>query len=89
MIQPFLSTVVAIWNRTSLPIEISKFSQLGYICYILGKTGLLLVTNCWHEKYNVPHSNILCVSSKDQSLLHNINRLTLMGSVLPHCVINI
>ena len=73
------------WLNTSLEIEVSNFYELGYVCYIVGKTGLLRVTNCWNEKFNVRHNNILCVSTKDNRLLYDIDQMKLVGSVGATC----
>jgi len=60
-------------------------SKLGYVCYIIGKTGVIRVSNCWNEQFNVRHNNLLCVSSKDNRLLYNIDQMRLTGSMAITC----
>ncbi|CAF1488737.1 unnamed protein product [Adineta steineri] len=73
------------WLNTTLQIEVSKLTKLGYICYIIGKTGMILVTNCWSDKYDVQHNNLLCVSSRDGALLNSIDQMRLTGTVSGIC----
>ncbi|CAF4155089.1 unnamed protein product [Adineta steineri] len=73
------------WLNTTLKFEVSKLTKLGYICYIIGKTGMILVTNCWSDKYDVEHNNLLCVSSRDGALLNSIDQMRLTGTVSGIC----
>ena len=72
----------AAWLNTTLQMEISKFTQLGYVCYIIGKTGVIRISECWNDKFDVQHSNILCVSTKDTHLWNSIDQMRL-NSTLP------
>ncbi|CAF3852423.1 unnamed protein product [Adineta steineri] len=73
------------WLNTTLKFEVSKLTKLGYVCYIIGKTGMILVTNCWSDKYDVEHNNLLCVSSRDGALLNSIDQMRLTGTVSGIC----
>jgi hypothetical protein len=75
----------AAWSNTSLQIEISNLFELGYVCYMIGKTGVIRVSNCWNEQFNTRHSNVLCVSKKETQLLYNIDRMKLVGSIETKC----
>ncbi|CAF0900028.1 unnamed protein product [Adineta ricciae] len=72
----------AAWLNTTLQMETSKFTQLGYVCYIIGKDGVIRISKCWNDEFDVQHSNILCVSSKDTDLWNNIDQMRL-NSTLP------
>jgi hypothetical protein len=74
-----------VWRNTSLQIEVSNLSELGYVCYIIGKSGVIRVSNCWNEQFNVRHNNLLCVSSKDDRLLYNIDQMRLLGTIAIEC----
>jgi hypothetical protein len=82
MHRTILFVLAGAWTSNSLFGEISKFDALGYICYLIGKTGLLLVTGCWNDQMNVLQNNLLCVLSQDRQLAENIHRLTLNDSAL-------
>ncbi len=77
--------VEGVWRNISLQTEITNMSKLGYVCYIIGKTGVIRVSNCWNEQFNVQHNNLLCVSSKDNRLLYNIDQMRLTGSMAITC----
>ncbi len=78
-------TIEAVWRNTSLRIEVSSLLKLGYVCYMIGQTGVIRMSNCWNDKFNVTHNNVLCVSSKDKRLMYNIDQLRLIGSVAATC----
>ena len=63
-----------------MQIEVANLTKLGYICYMIGQSGLIRVSSCWNEKFQVRHCNLLCVSSQDRQLWKNIDRLRLPGS---------
>jgi hypothetical protein len=73
------------WRNTSLQIEVSNLSKLGYVCYIIGRTGVLRVSNCWNKQFDVRHNNLLCVSSTDNRLMYNIDQMRLKGSIATTC----
>ncbi len=77
--------VEGVWRNTSLQIEISNLSKIGYVCYVIGRTGVIRVSHCWNEQFNVRHNNLLCVSSKDRQLLNNIDRMRLPESIPITC----
>ncbi|CAM2713258.1 unnamed protein product [Rotaria socialis] len=74
-----------VWRNTSLEIEIAKLAKLDYVCYMVGKTGVIRVSKCWNDKFNVNHCNLLCVSAKDERLLFNIDQMRVRSSVATTC----
>ncbi len=77
--------VEGVWRNISLQIEVSNMLKLGYVCYIIGQTGVIRVSNCWNEQFNVRHNNLLCISSNDNRLLYNIDQMRLTGSMAITC----
>jgi hypothetical protein len=77
-----------VWKNTSLKIEVSNLSKLGYICYIIGKNGLIRVSNCWNEQFTARHNNLLCLSSKDKQLMNNIDQMRLSNTTPITCQTN-
>ena len=73
------------WRNTTLQVEVSNLSKIGYVCYIIGRTGVIRVSHCWNEKFNVRHNNLLCVSSKDRQLMNNIDEMKLLKSIPTTC----
>jgi hypothetical protein len=65
--------------------EMSHLAEFGYVCYMVGKTGVIRVTNCWNDKFDTGHSNVLCVSSRDRRLLNNIDHMRIVGSIAVTC----
>ncbi len=66
-------------------MEVSNLSKIGYVCYIIGKSGVIRVSHCWNEQFNVRHNNLLCVSSKDRQLMNNIDQMRLPESISTTC----
>ncbi|CAF1377641.1 unnamed protein product [Adineta ricciae] len=51
-------------------------SKEGFICYMLGKTGLARLTNCWSTVFEVKSwSNVLCVHREEEHLRRFLDRL--------------
>lgn len=81
---PFVQ-IEGAWRDTSLEAEVSNLSKLGYVCYMIGKTGLIRVSFCWNDKFKVRHGNVLCVSSKDRQLWQNIEQFRLPDTYPSTC----
>lgn len=77
----FFSLVAGAWQNTSLEKETKNLFDIGYVCYMAGKTGFIRISSCWNDQFTTVHNNVLCVSSRDRNLLFNIDQLRLNGTV--------
>ncbi len=60
---------IGAWKTTSLLTVIKSLSNKGFICYMLGKTGIARLTDCWSSVYDVKYwSNVLCVHRREKRL---------------------
>ncbi|CAF1377655.1 unnamed protein product [Adineta ricciae] len=60
---------ISTWKTTSLLTVIDFLGKEGFICYMLGKTGLARLTNCWSPVFEVKSwSNVLCVHREEEHL---------------------
>ncbi|UJR12601.1 hypothetical protein I4U23_016776 [Adineta vaga] len=67
---------VGTWKTTSLLTVIEFLSKEGFICYMLGKTGLARLTNCWSPVFEIKRwSNVLCVHREEKHLRLFLDRL--------------
>ena len=67
---------VGIWKITSLLKVIESLDRDGFICYMIGKTGLARLTNCWSPVYHIKQwSNVLCVHRREKRLRRFIELL--------------
>ena len=67
---------IGAWQTTSLFKVINSLSSKGLICYIVGKTGIVRLTDCWSPVYEVVNwGNILCVHRKEMRLRRFLDQL--------------
>ncbi|CAF1220708.1 unnamed protein product [Adineta steineri] len=67
---------IGTWKTTSLLTVIEFLSKEGFICYMLGKTGLARLTNCWSPAFDIKRwSNVLCVHREEEHVRHFLDQL--------------
>ena len=67
---------VGVWQTTSLITVLQSLESKGFICHILGKTGLVRATKCWSPLLDLKHwSNVLCVHRRQKRLRYFLNQL--------------
>jgi FkbM family methyltransferase len=72
---------VGAWGKTNLLDVIESLNNKGFTCYMLGKTGMIRLTNCWSAVFDVKRwSNILCVHRREERLQRFLDHL---------CIVNI
>jgi hypothetical protein len=72
---------IGAWKTTSLLRVIESLSNKGFICYMLGKTGMARLTDCWSSVYDVKYwSNVLCVHRREKRLRCLLNQLLIINT---------
>jgi FkbM family methyltransferase len=67
---------IGAWTTTSLLSVIESLNSKGFICHMLGKTGMARITDCWSPVFDVRHwSNVLCVHRREKRLRSLLNQL--------------
>ncbi|UJR08079.1 hypothetical protein I4U23_012356 [Adineta vaga] len=67
---------IGAWKTTRLLTVIETLNMQGFTCYMLGKTGLVLLTNCWSSALDVKQwSNVLCIHRREKHLLRLLDAL--------------
>ncbi len=68
------------WGTTSLLGVIESLNSNGFTCYMLGKTGMARLTNCWDPIYDLKKwSNILCVHRREERLHRFLDQLRIVN----------
>jgi hypothetical protein len=67
---------VGMWKRIRLVDVLRSLENKGFICHLIGKTGMIRLTKCWFPIYDLKwSSNILCVHRRQKRLRHFLNQL--------------
>jgi FkbM family methyltransferase len=67
---------IGAWVTISLLDVIESLNNKGYICYMLGKTGIARLTDCWSSVFDVKSwSNVLCVYRREKHLRRFIEQI--------------
>jgi FkbM family methyltransferase len=67
---------IGAWRTISLFKVINSLSSKGLICYMVGKTGIVRLTNCWSPVYEVQKwSNVMCVHRREMRLRRFLDQL--------------
>jgi FkbM family methyltransferase len=67
---------IGAWKTTSLLSVIESLNREGFICHMLGKTGMARITDCWSPVFDVRQwSNVLCVHRREKRLRRSLNQL--------------
>jgi hypothetical protein len=70
---------VGAWETTSLLEVIESLNSYGLTCYMIGKTGIARLTNCWSPLFDVKKwSNILCVHRREERLQRFLEQLCIV-----------
>jgi FkbM family methyltransferase len=67
---------IGAWKTTSLLEVIQSLNSKGFTCHMLGRTGMVRLTNCWSPVFDVKYwSNILCVHRREERLRRFLDQL--------------
>ena len=67
---------IGMWPSTNLYQVIAELGERNYMCYKIGRTGILPLTGCWSPKFEIKFwSNVLCLSIREQRLIRFIEKL--------------
>jgi FkbM family methyltransferase len=71
---------VGAWGENSLLQVIESLNTNGFTCYMLGKTGIARLTNCWSPIFDVRKwSNVLCVHRREERLRRFLDQLRIVN----------
>ena len=70
---------IGVWRTTSLLEVIQSLNNNGFTCHMVGKTGMMRLTNCWSPVYDIKNwSNILCVHRREVHLRRFLDELLII-----------
>ena len=67
---------VGMWQTINLTDVLQSLEKQGFICHLIGRTGMIRMTKCWLPIYDLKWwSNVLCVHRRQERLRHFLNQL--------------
>jgi hypothetical protein len=71
---------IGAWQHTSLLNVIESLNNKSFICNLIGKTGMVRLTDCWSPVYDFRSwSNVLCVHRHEKHLQYFIDQLFIIN----------
>jgi hypothetical protein len=73
---------IGFWTSIHLRDVIENLDSKGYICYMLGRTGIIRMTRCWSSLFGEKRwSNVLYVLRNDERLRRFIDQLIIPSTL--------